>query len=351
MGERGQVLVPLDEMDDVLAEGARWAIRNGYGWNEDGVLIESGGCLEGGDPGLVSREAKHRGASQLGTLGSGNHFLEVQAVDEIYRRRDAKAMGISGLGQIVVFIHTGSRGLGHQTCQDHLDVMEKAAEHYGIELPDKQLACAPIDSAEGGRYIAAMSAAANFAFCNRQVITHFVRQAFARVFESTAEHLDVRLLYDVSHNTAKTEEHDVGGEKETLLVHRKGATRAFPPGHPDVPERFRSIGQPVLVPGDMGRYSYLCVGTEKAMSETWGSTCHGAGRLHSRHQAKRMLAGVSVRNRMLEQGIYVRAQRPGLLAEEASEAYKDVALVIDALDGAGIAKKVCRMRPLGVIKG
>jgi tRNA-splicing ligase RtcB len=351
LGERGQVLVSSEQMDDVLADGAAWAVQNGYGWPEDQTLIESGGRLEGGDPALVSREAKQRGASQLGTLGSGNHFLEVQVVDEIYRPRQAKIMGIDGTGQVVVFIHTGSRGLGHQTCQDHLDLMEKAAERYAIQLPDKQLACTPTRSDEGQRYMAAMSAAANFAFCNRQVITHFVRQAFGRIFESIPEELGMRLLYDVSHNTAKFEEHDVGGAKETLLVHRKGATRAFGPGHPDVPERYRSIGQPVLVPGDMGRYSYLCVGTKKAMAETWGSTCHGAGRLHSRHEAKRMLAGVSVRNRMLEHGIYVRAQRPGLLAEEASEAYKDVALVIDALDGAGIAHKVCRMRPLGVVKG
>jgi tRNA-splicing ligase RtcB len=351
LGEHGQVIVPAEHMDDVLAGGAAWAVQNGYGWPEDQILIESGGRLDGGDPALVSCEAKQRGVSQLGTLGSGNHFLEVQVIDEVYRPVEAETMGISGRGQVVVFIHTGSRGLGHQTCQDNLDLMEKAGERYHIRLPDKQLACAPIQSDEGRRYLAAMSAAANFAFCNRQVIAHLVREAFARVFESTAQELGMQLLYDVSHNTAKFEEHEVDGVNETLLVHRKGATRAFPPGHPDVPKRYREIGQPVLVPGDMGRYSYLCVGTEKAMSETWGSTCHGAGRLHSRHEAKRMLAGVSVRNRMLEQGVYVRAQRPRLLAEEASEAYKDVALVIDALDGAGIAKKVCRMRPLGVVKG
>ena len=351
MGEHGQVLVPLEQMDDVLAGGAQWAVRSGYGRYDDQTLIESGGLIGGGDPALVSTEAKQRGASQLGTLGSGNHFLEVQVVDEIYRPSEAETMGVTGTGQIVVFIHTGSRGLGHQTCQDHLDVMEEAAERYAIQLPDKQLACAPIQSDEGRRYFAAMSAAANFAFCNRQVITHFVRNSFARIFESTAEGLGIQLLYDVSHNTAKFEEHEVDGATRTLLVHRKGATRAFGPGHPDIPDRYRAIGQPVLVPGDMGRYSYLCLGTKRAIAETWGSTCHGAGRLHSRHEAKRMLAGVSVRSRMLEQGIYVRAQRPGLLAEEATEAYKDVALVIDALDGAGIARKVCRMRPLGVIKG
>jgi tRNA-splicing ligase RtcB len=350
MGARGRVIVPLEQMDDVLEGGAAWAVRNGYGWPEDEMLIESCGRLLGGDPALVSKEAKQRGTSQLGTLGSGNHFLEIQVVDNLYRPREAEAMGISSAGQIVIFIHTGSRGPGHQTCQDHLDLMEVAAGRYSIDLPDKQLACAPIESDEGKRYFAAMSAAANFAFCNRQVITHFVREAFARVFGSTVE-VGMRLLYDVSHNTAKFEDHVVDGVTKTLLVHRKGATRAFGPDHEDVPARYRSLGQPVLVPGDMGRYSYLCLGTKNAMVETWGSTCHGAGRLHSRHEAKRMLAGVSIRQRLLERGIYVRAQRPGLLAEEASEAYKDVGTVVDALDGADIAKRVCRMRPLGVIKG
>jgi tRNA-splicing ligase RtcB len=351
VGESGQLRVSPEQMEHVLTDGARWAIENGYGRPEDADMIESGGCLPDANPSLVSQHAKSRGLSQLGTLGSGNHFLEVQAVEAVYRPAEAAVMGITGVGQIVVFIHTGSRGLGHQTCQDHLDVMEDAAVRYGIDLPDKQLACAPFQSNEGERYFRAMSAAANFAFCNRQMITHWAREAFASVFGVSAEELGMQLIYDVAHNTAKLERHEVDGEPMTLLVHRKGATRAFGPGHQDIPEKYRAIGQPVLIPGDMGRYSYICVGAQGAMAETWGSTCHGAGRLHSRHEAKRMLAGVNIRAQLAEHGIYVRAQNPRLLSEEASEAYKDVAQIIEVLDGAGIAMKVCRMRPLGVIKG
>ncbi len=351
VGESGQLRISAQEMDSVLAHGVRWAIENGYGRPEDAKVIESGGCIPDGDPKLVSHRAKSRGLSQLGTLGSGNHFLEVQVVEDVYRPAEAAVMGIAGVGQIVVFIHTGSRGLGHQTCQDHLDVMEDAAVRYGIDLPDKQLACAPFQSEEGQRYFRAMSAAANFAFCNRQMITHWTRQVFAGIFGVPSEQLGLDLVYDVAHNTAKLEEHEVDGQLTTLLVHRKGATRAFGPDHPDIPEKYRAIGQPVLIPGDMGRYSYICVGAQGAMAETWGSTCHGAGRLHSRHEAKRMLAGVNIRAQLAERGIYVRARNPRLLSEEASEAYKDVAQIIEVLDGAAIAMKVCRMRPLGVIKG
>jgi tRNA-splicing ligase RtcB len=351
VGESGQLRVSSEEMTRVLADGAHWAIENGYGRPEDADVIESGGRLPNADPGLVSPHAKSRGLAQLGTLGSGNHFLEVQVVEDVYRPAEAAVMGITGAGQVVVFVHTGSRGLGHQTCQDHLDVMEEAVARYGIDLPDKQLACAPFQSEEGQRYFHAMNAAGNFAFCNRQMITHWAREAFARTFEVPAEQLGMQLIYDVAHNTAKLETHEVDGEPTTLLVHRKGATRAFGPGHPDIPKKYRKIGQPVLIPGDMGRYSYVCVGAPGAMAETWGSTCHGAGRLHSRHEAKRMLAGVNIRAQLAERGIYVRAQNPRLLSEEASEAYKDVAQIIEVLDGAGIAMKVCRMRPLGVIKG
>lgn len=351
VGESGQLRVSPEEMEHVLSDGARWAIENGYGRPEDVDVIESGGRLPDADPTLVSTHAKSRGLTQLGTLGSGNHFLEVQVVEDVFRPSEAAAMGIHGRGQVVVFIHTGSRGLGHQTCQDHLDVMEKAAARYGIDLPDNQLACAPFPSPEGQHYFRAMNAAGNFAFCNRQMITHWVREAFARIFGVPSAQLGMGLVYDVAHNTAKIEDHDVDDEPATLLVHRKGATRAFGPGHADIPEKYREIGQPVLIPGDMGRYSYVCVGAPGAMAETWGSTCHGAGRLHSRHEAKRMLAGVNIRAQLAERGIYVRAQKPGLLSEEASEAYKDVAQIIEVLDGAGIAMKVCRMRPLGVIKG
>jgi tRNA-splicing ligase RtcB len=351
MGESGRLRLSMDEIDAVLAGGAQWALGHGYAWPEDLEAMESGGALAG-DPDLVSAAAKKRGAPQLGTLGSGNHFLEIQMVDEIYDRQAAAAMRVTGPGQVLVFIHTGSRGLGHQTCQDHLDVMEEACVRYGISVPDKQLACAPIRSDEGQRYLAAMNAAANFAYCNRQVITHWVREAFHRVFGlDPRTDLDMSLIYDVSHNTAKIELHRVDGEVRELCVHRKGATRAFPPGHSDLPVKYQAIGQPVLVPGDMGRFSYIARGTHEAMLQTWGSSCHGAGRATSRHAAKRMLKGVNVRQRLADRGIYVRAQKPAALAEEASEAYKNVEEVIDVLDGAGIAKKVCRMRPIGVVKG
>ena len=352
LGGSGQVRVAMKDIDGVLIKGAKWALEQGYAWPEDVEAIEGGGALPGANPDKVSRRAKERGAPQLGTLGSGNHFLEVQVIDEMFDREAAEAMGISGPGQVLVFIHCGSRGLGHQTCQDYLDTMEEASERYDIRLPDKQLACAPISSREGQDYLGAMTAAANFAFCNRQLIAHWTRAAFQRVLGRDArDDLGMHLVYDVAHNIAKIERHRVNGREVTVCVHRKGATRAFPPGHPDVPRKYQRIGQPVLVPGDMGRYSYIAVGTQQAMSETWGSSCHGAGRMQSRHAAKRMLQGVDISRRLGERGIYVRAQNRGLLAEEASEAYKDVAQVVDVLDAAGIARKVCRMRPMGVIKG
>jgi len=352
VGGHGQIIASGGEIDDILGTGARWALQNGYAWPEDVESIEGGGALPGADPSAVSRKAKDRGSPQLGTIGSGNHFLEVQAIDEIYRPADARVMGIESPGQVMVFIHCGSRGLGHQVCQDYLDVMEGASGRYGIELPDKQLACAPIKSPEGRAYLGAMTAAANFAFCNRQLITHWTREVFRRIFaRDPRDDLGMFLVYDVAHNIAKMEQHRVNGHEMLLCVHRKGATRAFPPGHHDVPARYQDIGQPVLVPGDMGRYSYIAVGTTQAMAETWGSACHGAGRIRSRHEAKRVLKGVDVAGRLAEQGIYVRAQSRALLAEEASEAYKDVAQVIDVLDQAGITHKVCRMHPIGVVKG
>ncbi len=352
VGGHGLLRVGLKEIDEVLVHGARWAVDQGYGWPEDAESIEGGGALPGANPDKVSKRAKERGGPQLGTLGSGNHFLEVQVVDEVFDAGAAATMGITGLAQVLLFIHSGSRGLGHQTCTDYLDVMEEAADRYDIRLPDKQLACAPIKSREGQDYLGGMTGAANFAFCNRQLIAHWTRQAFQRVFARDArEELGMHVIYDVCHNIAKIETHRVNGREMTVCVHRKGATRAFPPGHPDVPARYQKTGQPVLVPGDMGRYSYIAAGTEQAMSETWGSTCHGAGRVQSRHAAKRMLQGVDIARRLGERGIYVRAQNRALLAEEASEAYKDVAQVVDVLDAAGIARKVCRMRPIGVVKG
>ncbi len=351
VGSEGLIRVAIKEMDQVLVKGARWAVENGYGWPEDLETIEGGGALPGANPEKVSRRAKERGAPQLGTLGSGNHFLEIQVIDHIYDPEKAAVMGIYQEGQVVVFIHCGSRGLGHQTCEDYLEVMEESIKRYNIHLPDRQLACAPIRSREGQDYLGAMTAAANFAFCNRQLITHWVREAFARVLGRSPRDMGMQLVYDVAHNIAKVERHRVDGKEMTLCVHRKGATRAFPPGHPDVPAKYREIGQPVLVPGDMGRYSFLLVGTHRAMAETWGSTCHGAGRVQSRAAAKRMLRGVDIAHKLEERGIIVRAQNRALLAEEASEAYKDVADVVEVLHEAGISLKVARMRPIGVVKG
>jgi len=351
VGSEGLIRVAIKEMDQVLTKGARWAVEQGYGWPEDLEVIEGGGALPGANPEKVSRKAKERGAPQLGTLGSGNHFLEIQAIDHIYDPEKAAVMGIHSVGQVVVFVHCGSRGLGHQTCEDYLEVMEASARRYNIHLPDRQLACAPIRSPEGQDYIGAMTAAANFAFCNRQLITHWVRQAFARVIGKDPRQLEMHLVYDVAHNIAKIERHRWEGKEITVCVHRKGATRAFPPGHPDIPVKYREIGQPVLVPGDMGRYSFLLVGTQRAMAETWGSTCHGAGRVRSRAAAKRLLKGVDIAQQLERRGIYVRAQNRALLAEEASEAYKDVADVVEVLHEAGISLKVARMRPIGVVKG
>ncbi|MEX2159271.1 MAG: RtcB family protein [Dehalococcoidia bacterium] len=351
MGGHGFLKVTSAELDELMVQGARWMVERGYGEPDDIDACESNGALPGADPSAVSERARQRGAAQLGTIGSGNHFLEVQRVDAIYDQAVARAFGVEREGQVLVFFHCGSRGFGHQICQDYLRVMEQASGKYGIELPDKQLACAPIGSAEGKAYLAAMAAGANYAWANRQAITHQIRRAIMKVLGRSKEELGMHLVYDVAHNIAKIERHRVAGREEALCVHRKGATRAFPAGHPDVPARYRQTGQPVLVPGDMGRYSFLAVGTEQAMIETFGSTCHGAGRTQSRRSAKRLLEGVDIAARMEAQGIVVRAQNRKALAEEASEAYKDVADVIDVLERAGISRKVARMRPIGVIKG
>jgi len=351
LGGHGPLRLSHAELDDLMVRGARWMVDRGYGLPEDLDVTESQGCLPGADPGVVSQRARQRGLAQLGTLGSGNHFLEVQTVDTIYDREAADVFGLEEPGQVVVFFHCGSRGFGHQVCQDYLDVMERAAKRYDIHLPDRQLACAPIESREGRDYMAAMTAAANFAWANRQCIAHWVRQSFASVFQKQPEELGMRPIYDVAHNIAKVERHRFNGREVTVCVHRKGATRAFPAGHPEIPAAYRPVGQPVLVPGDMGRYSYLAVGTDRAMAETWGSTCHGAGRLQSRGAARRSLKGVDIAARLAEQGIVVRAQDRSALAEEASEAYKDVADVVEVLEKAGISRKVAKMRPLGVIKG
>ena len=349
LGSHGGVKLDLNAVERVLRDGARWAVAQGYGDEDDLEMTEENGAMAS-DPDAVGQRPRERGAGQLGTLGAGNHFLEVQVVDQVFDKAAASAMGIA-VGQVTVLIHSGSRGLGHQVCQDFLKDMDAAARRYGISLPDRQLASVPVRSPEGQAYLGAMRAAANFAWANRQVIAHRVRAAFEDVFGERWASLGLRQVYDVSHNMAKIETHQVNREAVEVCVHRKGATRAFPPGHPSVPERYQQIGQPVLVPGDMGRASYLAVGGPLAMERSFGSTCHGAGRLRSRGEAKRLLRGHDVRSELLEQGVVVRAHGAGLLAEEAPLAYKDVAEVIKVADGAGLSKKVARLRPLGVVKG
>jgi tRNA-splicing ligase RtcB (3'-phosphate/5'-hydroxy nucleic acid ligase) len=334
-----------EDLEEVLHYGAGGLVERGYGESEDLENIESEGRLAGADPKGVSGRAYQRGFSQLGTLGSGNHFLEVQYIDEIYDEEAARAYGLEE-GLVTVLIHSGSRGLGHQVCQDYVERCMDAAKRYGIELEDRQLAAAPIRSSEGEAYLGAMAAAANFAFANRQLITHSTRQAFASAgFDSEHQHL--RVLYDLAHNNAKFEEHD---DRE-VLVHRKGATRAFGPGNEELPERYRSVGQPVLVPGDMGRYSFVLTGTEGAMSETFGSSAHGAGRKMGRRAAKRAAKGRNIRRELADKGILIRAANRATIDEEMSEAYKDASEVVDTTDGAGIGKKVARLRPLIVVKG
>ncbi|MBI4297967.1 MAG: RtcB family protein [Chloroflexi bacterium] len=351
LGSEGRLRLRGNEIDQVLARGARWAVEHGYGEPEDLEFTEEGGSMAQADPDKVSEKAKKRGTPQLGTLGSGNHFLEVQAVDEIYDPAVARAFGMERTGQVLVAIHCGSRGLGHQVCDDYLRVMERAMLKYEISLPDRELAAAPVKSPEAQDYLQAMRAAANYGWANRQVIAHWTRQSFQKVFGRSPTSLGMRQVYDVAHNIAKLEEHMVNGKKTLLCVHRKGATRAFPAGRPEVPAAYRSVGQPVLIPGDMGRYSFLAVGTEKAMEQTWGSTCHGAGRLQSRAAAKRAVRGRDVLQELESRGIAVRAISMAGLAEEASFAYKDVEQVVNVCHGAGISRKVAKMRPLGVIKG
>jgi tRNA-splicing ligase RtcB len=351
LGSRGRIKLRSGEIDDVLLKGSRWAVNRGYGRQEDLDTTEEGGEIPGADPSAVSARAKERGIPQLGTLGSGNHFLEVAVVDEIYEPEAARVMGIDRPGQVMLYVHCGSRGLGHQVADDFIKVMLRAMPRYGIEVPDRQLACVPLKSPEAQAYLGAMRGAANYAWANRQCITHWVREAFCRVMEMGDGAVGLELIYDVTHNIAKIEEHDVDGRREKLCVHRKGATRAFPAGHPDVPGKYNTIGQPILIPGDMGRASYILVGTEKAMKETWGSTCHGAGRRESRAAAKKQLSGREVLAALEAKGIAVRAGSLAGLAEEAPEAYKDVGDVVRVAHGAGISKKVARTRPIAVVKG
>jgi len=351
LGSEGKIKVSQKEMNQLIVEGALWAVKRGLGAEEDLDVTEEGGCLRGADPGKISDKAVKRGMPQAGTLGSGNHFLEIQVVKEIFDSHIASIMGIDEIGQILVLIHTGSRGFGHQVCTDHLRVMEVAVSKYGIKLPDRQLACAPIESPEGQDYLAAMACAANYAWVNRQCIAHWARESFSKVFGKSSEKLGMKQIYDVAHNIAKIEEHTVDGRKLKVCVHRKGATRAFPAGHKDTPTRYKKVGQPVLVPGDMGRCSFVAVGTEKAMSESFGSTCHGAGRVLSRGAARRSMKGSDIARELESRGITVKTGNISSLAEEASQAYKDIIEVIDVVHQAGISRKVAMAIPMGVIKG
>ncbi|MFO1518949.1 MAG: RtcB family protein [bacterium] len=339
-----------EDQKGILRKGAHWAVTRGYGDPADLEHIEEKGCLSGADPEQVSERAYERGKDQLGTLGSGNHFLEIGYVDEVYDEKAAHCLGLAS-GSVTVIIHTGSRGLGHQTCDDYLETMIRAGRQHKIELPDPQLACAPLKSEEGRRYLAAMAAGANFAFANRQMITHLFRETLERFFGRSPQDLEIRVIYDVCHNIAKFEEHLVGGVSRRLCVHRKGATRAFPPKHPQIPTVYREIGQPVLIPGDMGRYSFVLLGTQNAYENTFGSTCHGAGRVMSRNQAKRSGRGRNLEAELAEEGIFVRGASRATITEEAPWAYKDVADVVEVVHQAGISRKVARLRPLGVIKG
>ncbi len=338
------------EMDRVLVKGAAWAVKAGYGRAEDLERLEEGGAMDGADPAAVSPRAKQRGGPQLGTLGSGNHFIEIQEVEAIYDEEAARAFGLFE-GQLAVAIHSGSRGLGHQVCSEYVKSLQGAVQKYKIQLPDRQLVCAPLDSPEGQRYFGAMAGAANYAWANRQCMAHLARRSFEEVLAGKVRDFDLHTVYDVAHNIAKIEDHVVDGKKMKLCVHRKGATRAFGPGHPAVTPVYRAVGQPVLVPGDMGTASYVLVGTADAMEESFGTSCHGAGRVMSRSAAKKKIHGGTLRKELEAQGIRVRAGSMSGLAEEAPDAYKDIDAVIEVVDGAGLARKVARLRPLAVMKG
>lgn len=349
VGSRGFVRLSRKEFEDVMVDGARWCVAHGYGWAEDLDRIEERGAIPGADPSKVSDQAVERGNTQLGTLGSGNHYLEIQVVtdENIFDRETAAAFGITGHDQIVVMVHCGSRGFGHQVATDYLKVFEKAMKRYGITVKDQQLACAPFSSPEGQDYFAAMNCAANSAFANRQVIMHQVREAFSAVFGTSAESLGMHLVYDVAHNIAKVERYPEG----ELVVHRKGSTRAFGPGRPELPELYRTTGQPVICGGSMETGSYLLVGTEQAMQETFGSTMHGSGRTMSRAQAKKAVRGEQLQQQMAKRGIIVKAVSMSGLAEEAGLAYKNISDVVETVHQAGITKKVAALRPIGNIKG
>jgi len=350
VGSEGKIRLNFNQLDEVLTTGAEWTVKNGYGWKRDLERMEDNGKMEDADASKVSREAKQRGAPQIGTLGSGNHYLEVQRVDKIFLPDVAKAMGIEKEGQVTAMIHCGSRGLGHQVATDYLRTLEQAMRKYNIRVPDRELACAPAQSKEAQDYFKAACASVNYSLANRQMILHWVRESFQKVFNRSAEDLGLELVYDVSHNIVKIEEHEVDGKKVKLWVHRKGATRGFPPLHPALSQVYRKIGQPVIIGGSMGTYSYLLTGTETS-KETFFSTAHGAGRVMSRSEAIRTKKGIEVKKELESRGIVVRSAGLETLSEEADFAYKNVTEVVETCEKAGISRIVCRFKPLGVVKG
>jgi tRNA-splicing ligase RtcB len=350
VGKGGRLNLGEHELERACREGGEWARREGFGTESDVARTEEGGFLRGADFSKVSQRARERGRPQMGTLGAGNHFIEVEVVDEVFDRESAQVMGLFE-GCLTVMIHCGSRGFGHQVCTDYVKSFHKAVQRYGIRLPDRELVCAPLDSPEGKAYEGAMRAAANYAFANRQVLAHLAREAFAETLRGRARNTHLHQVYDIAHNMGKTEEHEIDGKRRRVCVHRKGATRAFGPGFEGLPPEYRAIGQPVLVPGSMGTASWVLVGTQKSMQRSLGSCCHGAGRTMSRRKAKRSIHGGELRRELEGRGIKVRAGSMPGLAEEAPRAYKDVDLVVDSVVGAGIAKKVARLRPVAVIKG
>jgi tRNA-splicing ligase RtcB len=350
VGRSGHVKVNSRELDRLVEEGGRWALKNGYATEDDLLRTEENGRLEGADASKVSERAKERGRDQIGTMGAGNHFIEVDVVDEIFDEEAANRMGLAA-GRVVVQIHSGSRGFGHQVCTDYVRRFQQVIHRYGIVLPDRELVCAPLSSPEGQDYLAAMKAAANFAFVNRQTMAHYIRRSFEQALAGKVRNHALYQVYDIAHNMAKVEEHEVDGRLVNVCVHRKGATRAFGPGSPVLPPVYRDIGQPVMVPGSMGTASWVLVGTAGSMAQSFGSTCHGAGRVMSRAKAKKSVHGHDLRQQLEGQGIHVRAGSLSGLAEEAPLAYKDVDRVIEVVHGAGIARKVARLTPIAVVKG
>lgn len=350
VGSKGQIRLQEGQIDEVLDNGAEWAVENGYGWDQDLEYLEENGKMKEADSEKVSEKAKKRGIPQLGSLGSGNHFLEVQKIEEIFNPDVAKTFGVKP-GEVAVLIHSGSRGCGHQVCSDYLRIMDKAYKRHKVNIPDRQLACAPVDSDEAQDYFKAMSAAANYAWANRQMIVHWVRESFEQIFHKSAEDMEMNIIYDVAHNIAKKEVHEIKGRNTEVYVHRKGATRAFGPGRKELPSEYQKTGQPVIIPGTMGTASYLLHGTQTAMEETFGSTAHGAGRKMSRAGAKREFKGEEVQKYLASIGIVVKATSMPVVAEEAPGAYKDVDEVVKTADEAGISKLVAKMVPLGVAKG